>query len=66
MDDVGTLQDVLNRPGGFNHQYEWVIETPPIILARIIRIYRHGDKEIRFGNDDPYQLDFKRTKTKWR
>jgi hypothetical protein len=66
MGDIDFLHDVLNRPGGHYHQYEWIVETPPIILAHIIRIYRHGVKQIRLGNDDPHGLDLKRTKTKWR
>lgn len=54
MDDVGFLQDVLNRPGGHYRQYEYVVETPPKVDATVVQIYRIGVKDIRMGNDDPH------------
>jgi hypothetical protein len=56
MDDVGFLQDVLNRPGGHYRQYEYVVRTPPQVDATVVQIYRIGDKIVRQGNDDPHQF----------
>jgi hypothetical protein len=54
MDDVGFLQDVLNRKGGHLQQYEYVLETPSEIEARVVQVYRVGDDVLRWGNDDPH------------
>lgn len=54
MDDVGFLQDVMNRPGGHYRQYEFIVRTPSRVQANVVRIYRIGPKDLRYGNDDPH------------
>jgi|SRR6185437_10403274 len=56
MSDVYSLQDVLNRPGGHLHQYEYIIQTPPKVDATVVQHYRIGTEDIRRGNDDPNQF----------
>ncbi len=57
MDDVGFLQDVLNRPGGHYRQYEYIVQTPPRIAAEVVMRYRVGDEVVRQGDDDPHHHD---------
>jgi hypothetical protein len=54
MDDVGYMLDVCSRRGGWCRQYEYVVRTPELVEAEIVRIYRIGDRELRQGNDDPH------------
>jgi hypothetical protein len=54
MDDVGFLHDVMNRPGGHYKQYEVVVNTPPKMEVKLVRVYRRGKEILRYGNEDPH------------
>jgi len=54
ISDVGFLQDVMNRPGGHYKQYECIVHTPKPIRAKIVRVYRKGNRILRYGNEDPH------------
>lgn len=54
MNDVGALQDLMNRPGGNLRQYECIVECPNEMSVRVVRVYREGEHHHRYGHDDPH------------
>ena len=51
--DVDYAQDLTSRRGGWMRQYEYVVITPPTITAKVVRVYRVGTHNVRYGNDSP-------------
>lgn len=55
MGDVGYLQDLFtNINGGPYRQYEWIVETPPVVDAKIVKRFRIGNRTLSHGHDDPH------------
>lgn len=53
--EIGFIRSVYQAyRGGFYRQYEVVVETPPQIEGKVVRVYRLGNKVLNYGNDDPH------------